>query len=63
MKEASQAQPQLQAIAVIKKETPRIISRSAEREEGYAPSTSRAFEKARPKLFVISTVLTLLSAS
>ena len=31
---------------VIKKETPRIISRSAEREEGYSPSTSQAFEKA-----------------
>ena len=31
---------------VIKKETPRIISRSAEREEGYVPSTSQAFEKA-----------------
>ena len=36
---------------VNKKETPRIISRVAAREEGYAPSTPRAFKKARPKLF------------
>ncbi|MBQ7335506.1 MAG: hypothetical protein IJW92_03420, partial [Clostridia bacterium] len=28
------------------------ISPSAEGEEGSAPSTARAFEKARPKLFV-----------
>jgi hypothetical protein len=32
------------------KETPKKVSRSAEREEGCAPSTARAFEKARPKL-------------
>jgi hypothetical protein len=31
---------------VIKKKTPRGVSRSAEREEGYAPSTAQAFEKA-----------------
>jgi len=35
-----------------KKETPRIISPSAEGEEGSAPSTARAFEKARPKLSI-----------
>jgi len=29
-----------------KKKTPRRISRSAECEEGYAPSTAQAFEKA-----------------
>jgi len=29
----------------IKKETPKVVSRSAEREEGYAPSTAPPFEK------------------
>ena len=47
MKEASQAQPQLQAIAAWQKEKRRKkrISRSAEREEGFAPSTAQTFEK------------------
>ena len=39
------------------------ISRSAEREEGYAPSTAPPFEKGGRKLFFILTVLTPLSAN
>jgi hypothetical protein len=44
------------------KETPKKVSRSAEREEGCAPSTARAFEKARPKLLSNRQALSAFSA-
>jgi hypothetical protein len=53
---------------VIKKETPRIVSRSAEREEGCAPSTAPPFEerhtrKRAAKTFFKMTMRITLSAS
>ena len=46
-----------------KKKSAEKYSRSAEREEGYAPSTAPPFEKGGRKLFIILIVRLSLSAS